>query len=474
MKLRFIIYPFILVLSGCAGVGYKNTSEAGVPWKSAPTGPLVLSDKRASIPKSQSSYLLENVDLDLPLLVDLAFENNPTTRRMWHLAKAADARRGEAKSALLPTVNVNASISKQRLETKPDVGPKSLDCSTGVVFPSIELTYMIFNFGATKDTVRASEHLLQAANLQYNRSLQELLYRVQRCYFDFIAARENAEAHRANLKDAEESCKLAEIRWQTGLGNRQNYLQAKASMLQARYDFEASTSLVETTKAALATVTGIPMRENLRIASYQFPAQLPQLEAKVEDLVAQALKSRPDILASYSKLRAHDFQLKATRKNRYPQLIGTLDGGYAERFNRVKTPSISAAIGFSWNAFSGYKRAYQILEERANQAVAREELKSSELQAINEVWGSYFAYRSAEKQLISARALLEATTEAFNATQTAYSNGLGNILDLLKAQYDLATARKNLVAAENALSTKLAELAYVTGTGERPIIQENQ
>ena len=102
--------------------------------------------------------------------------------------------------------------------------------------------------------------------------------------------------------------------------------------------------------------------------------------------------------------------------------------------------------------------------KRAELDTARAELKAALNGARHDVWSNVDACRSAQAQLVQARALLEASDRVFRATEQGHRSGLFSMLDLLNAQEQLARARSTLVQVRARLFTTAADLAYATGT----------
>jgi outer membrane protein TolC len=406
--------------------------------------------------------LVGKSDLDLSALVNIAFENNPETRRLWHLSRAADIQVKRAQSAFFPRVNVSTAVSRVRTEN-PGF---ERSCSTVYTCPAAELNYVLFTFGANTANARAAYQGLQAANFQYNRALQTVLYQVQRCYFELSAAFAAAEAGDANLKDATETLKMSEARLMTGLGDRQTLLRAKANVLQAQYALEAARAMVEVKRAALARVVGVRVSRDLRITAGKLPEKLAPLNGEVQRMISQALQVRPDLLAMRAAVAAMEYGEKAARADLLPKAILSASGAATEYTNGTDAQAGSISLALSWDIFDGNNRHYKLLEQREQRRAAVAAYRAAELEVAGDIWSRYHGYRSAFQRLEAAREMLTAATEALQAVDTSYRNGLSGLVDLLQAQGALATARASLVAAESDFSVSLAGLAYAAGTIE--------
>lgn len=464
LKSLFTLSLFSLLLTSCSSIRQDPSPSLGRPWLPAPTEEVANRQPNLGhYEPSSAASLVTKGELDLPMMMDIALENSPETRRAWHLAKAAAARQGQAKSQFYPTIQLSAGADRERVE-----GPATPAIyRTVLAGPTLQLNYTLFNFGANRASLSAAQNLLRAANYQYNRSLQQVSHGVQIAYFKCHSAMAELEANQISLNEAKETCRMVEARWQAGLGNRQNYLQARADMLQRQYQWERSRANVENCRSHLARLLGVRIDESMKITPCQMPDSWKDLEADVQELISSAVGNRPDVVAGYAQLKAAQNRLLSVEKGAYPQLVATVNGGLGHYSHGSSTKNYSLFLGLSWNLFDGYSRAYKILEERAKVAVAREDLRSLELQAMDEVWTAFHDYHSAVREVESTRALLAAAGEAFEAAQMTYKNGLGSFLDLLRAQDDLACARRQNVLSQTACLTALSNLAYATGNFEK-------
>ncbi|MDR2667983.1 MAG: TolC family protein [Puniceicoccales bacterium] len=461
MKLFCTISTAALFLCGCSSIGSIGGSKCGSPVPVALNARKKIPDNFFQAKPSGSGELIGTVDLDLALLTDIAFSNSPETRRAWNLAGLAAAQRGRGLSTVLPTVTISGGATRQR-----SVNVANLDADgtyiTAVSEPALHIGYTILTFGATRAVAAAWQNLI-GAQLIYNRSLQTLLYRVQVAYFALDSAMASLEAREANLCDAIELQNFEEVRVCSGLGNRQALLRARANTLQARGLVESARANVEGARAALAEVVGVRVSSDFRVVRSKLPANVEAVGGDVDAMVAKALSSRQDLLGSYAQWWSAEYLEQTAKCSMFPRLVISADGANTNYVHRGHGKTFTASAALSWDVFSGFDKFSRVMEQRAQRRIAGENLRSAGLKAAGEVWSQYHGHKSAHKQLISGRALLEAAKESFSAAELAYRNGLCSFTDVLGAQSALAAAREGLVAAENAFSTSLAALAYAVG-----------
>lgn len=413
--------------------------------------------------KSDSQKLIGQTKLDLRMLIDIACENNPTVKRSWHLARSMEARYGQTKSAFYPTVVVSGRIDRSELNTPlgKDARQKSLSNS---YYPSVEMHYSLFKFGGTRQSAEAAKNALYAANFQFDRTLQSIVHDVENSYFMLSSAEQTVIAKQNDLEDAKGAYESAFIRHQSGLINIQEYLQAKANKAQAEFELECALANVESNRANLAQLIGVRVSKDIEILHPIVRNNLKETDQSIDDLMAEVIKNRPDIKAAYFQVLSKKKLTKSIQTNMLPELIIGGSGNKKE-YEHIKGSfdNFSVFAGLEWKIFDGFKNIYDIIESKENVRIAVQELRQTELQAQSEVWTYYFSFKSALKQLDTAKRFLASAEESFQSMKISYDSGLCKFTDLLTAQSCLANARQQLISSENNLLTNLSNLAYSTG-----------
>jgi outer membrane protein len=104
-----------------------------------------------------------------------------------------------------------------------------------------------------------------------------------------------------------------------------------------------------------------------------------------------------------------------------------------------------------------------VREARANLKAAQAALLLQEQEVIEDVWNSYYDFRTAAGQLDASEAFLASALESYEASSARYRAGVGDIVELLNAQSLLAQARAQKVQATTSVFTSYAELVHSIG-----------
>ncbi len=175
------------------------------------------------------SILEQKIDPSKPLalveLVDIALHNNPSTRQAWDTARAAEAKKKQAESALYPQVTASASLEKERvIATQGKYKINSFGYG-----PSVDITYLILDFGGRAATIDAAYEAMIAANFQFNQAFQDLLLAVETSYYELHSSYSSLETAEADLENAKTSFVAARQRYEVGLVAKLDVLQAKSN-----------------------------------------------------------------------------------------------------------------------------------------------------------------------------------------------------------------------------------------------------
>src|SRR6202022_2775572 len=191
---------------------------------------------------------------------------------------------------------------------------------TGVLEPLLRLDWLFLDFRRrTADLDNAAQTLL-AANLQFNRKQQSVIFAVQRAYFSLDASRARVTARETALKAATAVEQATGIRSRSGLASVTDALLARQVVLQQQFDIAGAQRDVRAAEAQLAQAIGISPASLPQVASLS-SLPLPEgLPASVDSLLEQAVPARPDLAAKFADVRAREAELDRARADYLPKL----------------------------------------------------------------------------------------------------------------------------------------------------------
>ncbi len=414
-----------------------------------------------------------SVGNDLASLVDLALGSNPKTRRAWEEARAAAARVGRAESPYLPTV---AAVTEG--ERRKYAAPSAVETETFHLWqatPVVELQWLLLDFGRRSADVERARQQLLVANFRFNRGLQDVVFGVQRSYYELDARQALVRAAEADLEAATAVTEAVRARLDAGLATRPEVLLALQEEAQYAYALEDARGKSESAKADLARSIGVAAELPLPIRSLQDQPLPGALRQTAEALIDEALARRPDLASQLAEVRAQEAEVARQRARFLPtlsvaghaggQLLDYSGGqpGVTYQHHSDERILYGAYLRMEWKLFEGFDRANAVREARAGLEAARARLAEAEIEAMAEVWKAYADLKSALRKLDFAEALLAASQEAYDAGLATYRVGLNTITNLLIAQRDLSRGRATLILTRTELLTSSAALAHAAG-----------
>jgi outer membrane protein len=465
----------IILLQGCAGLDDRPElyperwapQQADREWR--PAGAAMGTDMLTMSEPQVATAIPTEREYDLAALVDVALENNPTTRRTWSAAHAAAAQFGAAQAPYYPQLAASSDNGYLRTVIQ-------LPATYGVLKqwqadPLLSMTWTLVDFGRRASSSESARQRLFAANLTFSRSVQDVVFNTESAFYALDAAQGGVVAAEQNLKLAETDLDAVSQRVDLGLATQPELLLAKERVAQSRFDLANAHLMVHDAQAQIAVAVGVPADPPVRIAGLENQAIPQKLNRSVEDLIAEARRQRPDLAARVAGLRVSEADIRQARAQFFP-VVG-LSAGYGENLwnftlgvpstTQLGQPQYSALLTLRWDVFTGFRRLNDLRAAKDERDVARADLRSTDIDVIAEMWRAYFELDSSRSEYAFAQSLLAASQESYDANLETYRQGLSTIVELLTAERDLANARYTLIASKAQLLTSYAAVIHAAG-----------
>src|SRR5277367_334355 len=201
------------------------------PWQ-PPSG--FASTQREAAEQDRRTRMEADHPYTLAELVDLAERHNPSTHAALENTRAAAARLGIARSDLLPAVNAVALTNTTRVGILFD--DVFVQQTLGIFQPMLQLSYLVFDFGARSARIDEARQQLLGANLTVNRTFLDVLFETMRRYYELLNAIGQRDAAQANFDNAETVRKAVEARLTVGLATLPDALEARSADAQANFN----------------------------------------------------------------------------------------------------------------------------------------------------------------------------------------------------------------------------------------------
>ena len=166
-------------------------------------------------------------DLSLESSIVLAYQNRAELEQFLVNREINDAQRQIALSQIRPRLGIFGSLDF--LEQADD----DIDITTGYSVGAT-LQWTIFDGGAAIARARQEEVDIAIAETNYAGQRDEVRIEVEQAFFDLEANEENITTSQRAVELAEESLRLARLRFQAGVGTQTDVIEAQTELTTAR------------------------------------------------------------------------------------------------------------------------------------------------------------------------------------------------------------------------------------------------
>lgn len=389
------------------------------------------------------SFAQNNLTLEQAFQKTLARSENSQVQQI--LKEQAENALSRTQSRMLPTLDGQAALSRQGLQTAAD-GSITRD-SSGL---RVGLSQPLFRGFAVLDAINMAKYDVDRAQMTQENSRRLLWWTVVNGFYEVLAAERNF----ANLESLEKvfEKREREIRKRTGLGkSRSSDLQVTASqrltvhaqVLKAKNDLKVS-------KLYLSQLTGEPM-ETLAI---QRPLVAETKPAPIPD-------SRPDLKFQELTVKRADAEIGVAQATLWPEL--NLSANYYPYYAYDPAPRSAGDLRWDaglnlkwvldwedWTNKSGYDR-------RLNLKIEELRLKEARRHANEELERRRIYRKGVVQQFKDLSEALKMSDRATQLIQRDYNNGTASLLDIqtqqnayyeIKRQFDTLDLEGDLVNLE--------------------------
>ena len=168
--------------------------------------------------------------------------------------KGADVNISIAKSALLPTLSLNAGLGSNYYKTSgfaaESFGRQMRNNFSQYV--GLSLNVPIFNRLETRNSIRAARLSRETQELQLENVKKTLYKEIQQAYYNAVAARAQYASSREAARSNKAAFDLTSAKYEYGKANitefneaKNNWLKAESDLVRAKYEYMYGTSLLD-------------------------------------------------------------------------------------------------------------------------------------------------------------------------------------------------------------------------------------
>jgi len=321
--------------------------------------------------------------------------------------------------------------------------------------------------------IESSGFATEAAESDFRDAVRIFSNMVRDSYYDLLLAQENRWLAQEIVDHYGVISKANSLRLKSGDVSESEFLRVKMEALRAESDLDNAQAAVEQAQANLAVVLRWPDKSLQFEAKDQWP-EIQEIGQRLpkEELISQALRQRPDLLADKQRAEQADKELELARRLKYPDV--TVTAGYARDPSNNALNSGFVGLSVPLPLFYQYKGESDKAAVNLNQS--RLAAEQTELAIRNDVVSTIATWNSADKILQRFKeGLLEDALTVRDSSELAYSKGATSVLDFIEAQRSYKIVMRDYYAAminrTNAYYDLAKSLGIELNAGKTPVIQ---
>jgi outer membrane protein len=406
-----------------------------------------------------------SLHLTLKEAVQLALKQNPQRIIARLLVSESDRKSQIARSALLPQAGIAASGSLnqyniqsiERSQEREAAGPFQF-VEAGPTFSQTILNlplireYQIGREGAREaraDERTTRESVVDAVVDQYLLILRAMALR---------------DAAKARVALAQRLYDQATEMQKTGVGLNIDTVRANVELQNERQNLIDTETETRTSRYGLAELLDLPRDQEVEVTDQLGFFELPALEK--ESLLAQALSSRPEMLALNSQIRIAQLSTDSAQEKRLPELGFSGFWFYQGEHFTDGIPAYTYALSMEFPLFTGGEIHAEIARAKLEERRIEENRQQVEAQIVDQVKSALDRINAARNAVDVANLGYQLAQEEVAQAQRRFQAGVTTNIEVITAQDELARASDNQIDALYRFNISRADLARATGTIE--------
>lgn len=371
----------------------------------------------------------------------------------------------QGRSGLLPSVAFTGTVSKNDSEI---TSANPLFARTGISRPQnlqIQLKQPLFNL-ASFDLFSQGKLQTAIGDVQFEQAKMDLLLRVSQAYFDVLAAQDAISFIQAQKSAITEQLASAKRNFEVGTATITDTHEA-----QARYDLTlaqeiAATNDLEVKRNALAVVIGkVPGELNQLSTGIKLSPPEP---ANVDKWVENASVGNVGVVVQKLAVDIAKLEISRNRAGHYPSLdaiASRTESKGTSAIDPTGTSNISSVgLQLTIPLFSGFAVTSKVREAIALENKASADLDTAKRNASQAARTAYLGVQSGLSQVKALEAAEVSSNSALDSNKLGYEVGVRINIDVLNAQQQLYSTRRDLAKARYDTLINSLKLKAATGS----------
>ena len=406
--------------------------------------------------------------LTLDECISIALEAQPKIQATLYDYAAARYCVTQALANLLPQISGSMTATKSEtssVTTSSTARPTLSQSFVGfseTFNAQVQFSQLLFDFGKNLAATAAARKLAEVAveSIELQRQLISLAVKV--AYTDILFAGRLIRVQEQAVQRAELNLRSAKGFFEVGTRPKSDVARAEVDVANANVALIQARNALRTARVALNIAMAIDVDTPTEV---QDNLVFEAVKLDRGQLRGEALRQRPEYRQARLTVNAAEATERQTFRNFFPDItgIGSYGGGQLGGNQPQLNENWSVGLTFSWSLFDGGNRIAKYQEAKANFEAAKQRVKATELDIIQNVEQAEIAVEEAQERIQAAQALVASAQENFRLAQGRFDAGVGTILELTDAQLALTQAQNTEAQALHDYRVALAQLDRAVG-----------
>jgi outer membrane protein TolC len=413
--------------------------------------------------------------LTLKRAVEIALtpEGSPRVALAMESIHEAEARKTEARGALLPDLESSVNAQRQTTNLKAfGFGPQAFSfIPAGITFPTVvgpfsvidaraTVSQSVFDYSSIK-RYQQSKVNLDAVKTDFDVTQNQVTDQVARAYLATLSAQAALETAQANVELSQALRNLAEQQKEAGTGTGLDVTRADVQLANDKQRLVVAEN--DRRRAGLNLLRAMGLKLDAEVVLSDKLEYKPAEIGAIESALADARKTRAELKAQREREQAANLNYTATRAERYPSL------SVSANYGAIGADATSAAPTYLYGAtlrvplFDGGRRDARRAESLSQYRQEQTRTHDLDQQVELDVRLAFDSIHAGAVEVETAQGALALSDQELAQAKRRYQAGVANSLEVTDAQTRLIRSRDNLIKALYDYNVARIDLATATG-----------
>ncbi len=334
----------------------------------------------------------------------------------------------------------------------------------GLYANQFSLSMPVYSGGMVENNIKAAEMGLSGAELELERTKQNIRNTVSKDYYNILKCRSEVEVYQESVNNLKAHLDNVDAKFRAGVVAQKDVLSSEVSLAQGKQQLVTAVNDLHVAVATFNKDVGLPMETETvpreQLAYEQYTATLPECDD-------YARLHRPDLFQKQFNLHQKKAEMDVAKSGMRPKVDAAVSrnigGSSPFKNDNITSDSWSAGLSLKWNVFDSGVTTAQVNRKKSAVHRAEAELKDKVNSVKLEVHTAYLNMRAAEENIGTMQEALTKAQEDYRIEMVRYEAGVGTNLEVMDAQDKLVSAKGKYISALYKYNTSKASLDTAMG-----------